>query len=131
MLTWQSILENEWFIPITFLACGILSVINGLRRPSSYWILLAIVQFSLFFVLVMSRSLRRSKIFPGVLLCTIFGAELIRSWHRYANPNDRFISTALWGSVFVGSIIGLFIRYRERRQDNATDQRQDITRLCL
>jgi hypothetical protein len=30
----QPILENEWIIPITFLVCGILSVIHILHKTS-------------------------------------------------------------------------------------------------
>jgi peptidoglycan/LPS O-acetylase OafA/YrhL len=127
----QPILENEWIIPITFLVCGILSVIHILHKTSPYWIVLAIVQFSLFFALVIFRSLRRSKIFPGILLCTLFGVEFVRSWHRYGNPEYRFIITVILGSAFLGSVIGLCIRLRENRQGNSAAEPDQITRLSL
>ena len=124
----QSIFENEWCVPITLCICGVLSVAIVLRRPSAYWVVLAVLQFSMFFMLLMFRNLWLSRIFLGFNACTMVGNTFVRSWHQYTQhrpvSSGQFVSDVLLGSLLIGLILRVFKStfVRKEREDESITQ---------
>lgn len=130
----NSILKSEWFLPSGFCVAGCLGIAQIFRLGfSRYLLVLTIVQFSLFFALLMLQGLRRSRIFPGVLFCIVLAMEVVRSWYRYTDLNHRLRATELWGSILIGALIGLWVRIRDREwdRDELPGQDEDITQLRI